>query len=214
MKTEIPPSLLAAVRFLVEQRLGLRLAAHQDVSLAGALQEILARRPRIDAVSLLDRLTVEPVDGSLWQQVVARVTVGETSFFRHREWFGAIEAAVLVPLIAERRAAARRSASLWSVGCATGEEPYTLAMILHRLIPDAADWTLLLQASDVDAEALASAERGEYREWSLREIDPMARDRHFVRRRDKRSETYRLNDAIRAMVRFGYMNLADPFWPP
>jgi len=146
------------------------------------------------------------VDGADWQRVVTRVTVGETSFFRHREWFEAIEASVLVPLVAMRRAQGRRSAALWSVGCATGEEPYTLAMILRRMLPDVADWNFLIQASDLNTAALAYAGRGIYRDWSMREIDATTRDRHFTRRRDK---TFQLHANIREMVRFEFMNLAD-----
>ena len=206
MTAVVTPSALVAARALIERRLGLRLAVHQEAGLSAALQDLIAKRPRIGPEHAFDRLSVDSVDGVDWQRVVTRVTVGETSFFRHREWFEAIETSVLLPLVATRRAQGRRSAALWSVGCATGEEPYTLAMILRRILPDVADWNLLIQASDVNAAALAYAGQGIYRDWSMREIDATTRDTHFTRRRDK---TFQLHANIREMVRFEFMNLAD-----
>lgn len=209
MTPALPPIALAAARRLVERRLGLRLAAHQDVNLAAALDELLGRSPRLDLDGLLKNLESEGADGHDWQRVVARVTVGETSFFRHREWIDAIETKVLAPLAAARRAEGRRSLAVWSVGCATGEEPYTLAIILRKLLPDSVDWNIRIRASDVNAGALAHARRGVYRDWSMREIDHATRERHFTRRHDR---SFQLHMDIRDMVQFDQINLADTGW--
>ncbi len=155
--------------------------------------------------ALLARLAAEPAHGEAWELLIPRLTVRESYFFRDAP----LLAALLPALIEERRAAGDRRLVLWSAGCAAGEEPYSLAMVLAGLLGDREEWTLTILATDVDATALAAARRGRYTEWALRETPAWARERYF-RRRDSRN--YELDAEIRAMVSFAPLNLAtDPY---
>jgi chemotaxis protein methyltransferase CheR len=136
--------------------------------------------------------------------------VGETYFFRDRACFDALRQHVLPALIAARRAEGTLRLRLWSAGCATGEEPYSLAILLDSLLPDRPDWAVTILATDINAAALEVARRGLYREWSFRQSPPEIRGRHF---RDRGDETFELNPSIRRMVAFAPLNLAAGVYP-
>src|SRR2546430_14176592 len=83
---------------------------------------------------------------------VAELTIGETYFFRHRPQFEALERAIVPDLIARR--AGERRLRVWSAGCATGEEPYSLAIMLDRLLPDRNSWNVTILATDINRGSL------------------------------------------------------------
>jgi chemotaxis protein methyltransferase CheR len=136
--------------------------------------------------------------------------VGETYFFRDRALFEALEEHVLPPLIESRRRQGSLRLRLWSAGCASGEEPYSLAILLDRLLPDLPAWSVTILATDINLDALEAARRGRYREWSLREAPPWAVERHFGRRADG---FFELDPRIRRMAAFAPLNLAGDAYP-
>jgi chemotaxis protein methyltransferase CheR len=104
---------------------------------------------------------------------VADLTVGETHFFRNRPQFEALERHIL-PEIIDRRRDTRRL-RLWSAACSTGEEPYSLAILVDRLLADRAAWDVRILATDINRAALERARRGRYGAWSFRECRPTSR---------------------------------------
>ncbi|MDH3716474.1 MAG: chemotaxis protein CheR, partial [Planctomycetota bacterium] len=112
-----------------------------------------------------------------WQRLASLLTTGETFFFRNKGHFRMLRERVLPELIGLRRA--DRSLRLWSAGCASGEEPYSLAMLLQEVLPEIDRWQVFMLGTDIDAEALDKARRGVYSEWSFRNVDPRTRDRYF-----------------------------------
>lgn len=145
-----------------------------------------------------------------WRRLAGYLTVGETYFFRDRGLFEALEQQVLPSLIAARRAAGLLRLRLWSAGCATGEEPYSLAILLDRLLPDRSKWALTILATDINPNALRVARQGIYRKWSFRDTPEWARTR-FFRRLD--SETVEVVQDIRDTVVFAPLNLHDRGYP-
>jgi len=136
------------------------------------------------------------------------LTVGETYFFRHKDDFTYLETVVFPELIAKRRDSGR-SLRIWSVASSSGEEPYTIAMLLDGLIPDIERWKILIMGTDINPDALARAREGIYREWSLRETPSERVSRYFERISDDR---FRVSEKISGMVRFSPLNLAyDPY---
>src|SRR5205807_2307178 len=113
-----------------------------------------------------------PSEHPEWSRLVGYLTVGETYFFRDSACFDALEHTVFPSLIAARRADGSRRHRIWSYGCATGEEPYSLAILLDRLLPDRAEWSVTILATDVNPEALEVGRAGMYREWSFRATRP------------------------------------------
>jgi len=152
-----------------------------------------------DVTAFALRLEHEPV---LFDDLAERLTVGETYFFRDA-WHYALIADQILPTVEARRAAGGPGLRAWSAGCASGEEIYSLAILLHErgMLEDATLW-----ATDLSGAALARAARGTYREWSLR-ADEGGRARRLMREREGLLE---LDPRIRGAVRFARLNLVDP----
>ena len=145
-----------------------------------------------------------------WKRLASHLTVGETYFFRDHTLFEALENQILPTLIAARRAQGMLQLRLWSAGCATGEEPYSLAIILDRLLPDRSRWALTILATDISLEALHVAQQGTYRQWSFRNTPEWVRTRYFHHRD---AETFEMAPGIRQSVVFAPLNLNDGSYP-
>jgi chemotaxis protein methyltransferase CheR len=184
---------LEGARALVAQRLGLDFPERRGDD----LERALGSRD-------LAQLWAQPVTGPEWRDFIHALTVRESHFFRDGELFAALEQRVLPELIAARP----ERLAIWSAGCATGEEPYSLALVLDRLLGDRAARAVTLIATDVDAVALESARRGLYTDWSLRGLPAWARA-SGLRTRARRHE---VRPELRARVSFAPLNLAgDPY---
>lgn len=160
-----------------------------------------------------------PVARAEMERLINLLTIGETHFFRDSAQFEALSTQILPELIARKRAAAAAVGAnppgvpqlrLWSAGCATGEEPYSLAMLLHELIPDLKDWRILLLATDINQDTLVHARQALYSDWSFRETRAKtSRSLYFT----PQSKIYRLRDNIRQMVTFAPLNLIEDNFP-
>lgn len=140
----------------------------------------------------------------LFRSLVTYLTVNETYFFRH---FGVLEKELL-PLICQSRSASK-TLRIWSAGCASGEEPYSIAMVLDSIIPDIGSWDVSVIATDINDNLRAFAAEGIYRPWSLRSCDGYYKKKYF-RNVDG---FYHLDERIKKMVSFDFLNLAKPpYW--
>ncbi len=102
-----------------------------------------------------------------------------------------------------------RMIRIWSAGCCTGEEAYSIAILLDGLIPDIEQWTITILGTDINPRFLARAHQGIYSEWSFRGVDPNIKETYFTKHEDKKFE---IVARIKKMVTFSYHNLAaDPF---
>ena len=189
----------ARLRALAGTRLGLAQSAMVDAR----VDDALARLP--DVAASLDALGSLPFDAPLWQTVITALTIGETNFFRQPAWFAQLEEHILRPLIERRNGTGPKCLRVWSAGCATGEETYSLAILIARLLRRAEGWDVSISGTDLSAAFLAEARRGIYREWSLREVDVATRVQHFR----KIESRFELLPETRAMVSFETLNLAD-----
>lgn len=194
----VPP---AIERFcsIIEQRLGLDAHTHG----VGELERVLAERSvatGLTSEAYLQRLEGDARAGE-WQHLVNKLTIGETYFFRHVEQLDACRS--LLQRVG-KKLAGRRPLRVLCAGCSTGEEPYSLAMLLHE--HGAFNQPVEIVGMDVNPVALERARAGRYAEWSLRETPVAMRERWFVRER----KAMRLNPTITAAVTFVHANLTDP----
>jgi len=136
--------------------------------------------------------------------LVEALRVGETSFFRHRAQMDAI-ARTIVPSLAKL---GRRRVRVWSAGCASGEEPYSLAMLMRRALPRSVELSIL--ASDISEDALAKARVATYSTSALSQVPVALREWAFVPEAEGR---YRIKDELGGLVRFEQRNLADGSFP-
>jgi len=141
------------------------------------------------------------VNGPEWSVLAPLLTVPETYFFRIPAHFDALVADVMPRLLLER--AAVRMLRILVAGCATGEEAYTLRMVLRDRFPELHAWTVTIVATDVSELALERARVGLYSEWSLRATTPQQRAQDF----EQVGKTYRLRASAREGVEFRWENL-------
>lgn len=169
--------------------------------LLAAARELGLQSP---ACLLSQSLTTEQL-----QVVASYLTIGETYFFREGPAIRALAQDVLPELIRARRAGAQRL-RIWSAGCCTGEEPYTLATLVYEALPDLRDWQVSITATDINPHFLQKAKAGVYSEWSFRNAPAGFRERHFQRTPDGR---FAIAPYLRQMVNFSHLNLAQDTYP-
>ncbi|MBX9811299.1 MAG: chemotaxis protein CheR [Burkholderiales bacterium] len=160
--------------------------------------------------SCLRWLVAAPLTRNQIEILAGHLTVGETYFFRDKRSFEVLEEHVFPELIRARDGMGERRLRVWSAGCCTGEEPYSIAMLLDRLIPNIREWNVSILATDINPESLRKAVQGVYGEWSFRDAPAWLRERYFKRRKDRRFE---IRPHIRKRVTFSYLNLADDDYP-
>lgn len=134
------------------------------------------------------------------------VTTNETSFFRNPPQLDVFRKVVLQRAIDEARKVGAKRLRLWSAGCSTGEEPYTLAIILHEALgPEISLWDIKITANDLSEAVLASARRGVYSEYALRTTPPNIVQKYFT----KLDNQFRVDPKLKQIVSFGQINLND-----
>lgn len=198
-------------RTFASRQLGLHFGEGQLGVLAETLRRRIERTGRLPEVYLADLEARDRERAREEARLVAQdLTVTETYFFRNTDQFRAFRELVL-PERARARAATRRL-RLLSAGCASGEEAYTLAMVV-RDCPELVGWDVGIQAIDVNVAMLAKASAGRYSSWSFRETPTEVQARCF--RAEGRD--FVLDPDLRAMVTFEERNLIEPdaaFWSP
>ena len=153
---------------LIASRLGLDFSKGRQADLERGLVQACRTSSVSAPETYLAWLATLPDESTEWRRLAGHLTVGETYFFRDRALFEALEQHVLPSLIEARRVEGILRLRLWSAGSATGEEPYSLAILLDRLLPDLSEWAHTILATDINPDALEAARRGCYREWSFR----------------------------------------------
>ncbi len=148
-------------------------------------------------------------DRILQQKIIDAITTQETLFFRDSSPFDALQNKILPDLIdASARSGAARRLRFWSAACSTGQEPYSLAMVLRETIPNFASWNLSILATDISDAAIAQASRGWY---AAHEIDRGMRASLLPKYFKSCQGGWQIKDEIRGMVSFQRRNLLQPF---
>lgn len=136
------------------------------------------------------------------------VTTNETSFFRNPPQLDVFKQVVLARTLDEARKKGRKYLRIWSAGCSSGEEPYTLAIILADLLgAELSQWDIKITANDLSEAMLALARQGTYSDYALRTTPKDIVAKHFV----KEGQLYRINPKLKQLVSFGQINLNDKF---
>jgi chemotaxis protein methyltransferase CheR len=196
----------ARFRDLIIRRTGMLFGERRRDALNRALAEG-AQRMDSDVAAYYVRLEETPTNSDLWDDLIKALTINETYFFRDPQQIEALRRHLLPDLIA--RHGADRTLRLWSAGCSTGEEPYTLAILLRQLLPDISHWKILILATDLNKQALETAGRAHYRAWSFRQTESALRQAYFT----PQGDGFVLAPTIQRMVTFAYLNLADSSYP-
>lgn len=140
--------------------------------------------------------------------LVEKLTVGETYFLRDMNIFRLLEEKLLPPLL-HLRENSGKYLRIWSAGCSTGEEPYSIAIVINRLMPDMRSWKLNIIGTDINNGSLEKARKGLYKEWSFRETPLWFKEKYFEKI-DK--HTFSIRNDIKKTVTFSCFNLAEDIY--
>jgi chemotaxis protein methyltransferase CheR len=208
MTVALREDLLARLSDMVFERTGLSFSKDRLPDLERGLRLASRDLGFDDPESTLRWLLSSKPERRHTEILASYLTVGETYFFRHARAFQALKDHILPVLISSNRR--ERRLRLWSAGCCTGEEPYSLAILLHSLLPDFTEWNITILATDINPRFLRKANEAVYNDWSFRETSPAVRQRYFTRCSNGR---YEILPFVRNAVTFEPLNLVDDSYP-
>jgi chemotaxis protein methyltransferase CheR len=194
---------------LIATRTGLHFPPERREDLRRALDEAAPEFGCEDGEACAEWLLSRSISSAELRKLAGHLTIGETYFFRERPAFNALATHVLPVLIHRNRATTRRL-RLWSAACSSGEEAYSLAILLQQILPDWRDWNLSILATDINPGFLRKGEAGVYGEWSFRDSQPDFRARWFTR---VGPNAWQIRPESRALVTFTELNLAQDTYP-
>ncbi len=209
MATSIPAALLSQLSEFVATQMGLHFPKERWRDLERGIRSAAREFDFKDAESCLQWLVSSPLAKGQIEILARHLTVGETYFFREQKSLEILEGYVLPELIRTRRENEKRL-RIWSAGCCTGEEPYSIAILLAKLIPDLKDWKITILGTDLNPRSLQKASEGVYSEWSFRGTPEWVGERYFTRAKDGR---WAVLPSIKKMVTLHYLNLAEDAFP-
>ncbi len=206
-----PDAELVRIRDLVYQVAGI---FHPDNKLRLLLDRCVRRMKELKTNTLheyLECLTVKPTRQKELIALLNELTIGETCFFRNQPQLDALRQIVMPKIIEAKATLPVRHLRFWSAGCSTGEEPYTLSMLLlEESDARLKDWIVEIVATDLNERSLAHAKIAVYGSYSTRHLPAHYRQKYFAPVGDQ----LQLGPAARSSVNFGRVNLADHDSPP
>lgn len=190
------------IRALIEQRSAILFEPSRERFFSGHVREFLEEKGLPTGADLLRRIQSSGVE---YEELLERLLTQETSFFRYPAIFEALEKTVL-PSVHQRKLWQNpRKLRIWSAGCSTGEEPYSIAITLCEALKLADAWDIEILATDISRKALGCAHRATYSERSLLNVTPSLLDLYFERAK----RGFHVKPRIKKMVSFAQMNLAE-----
>lgn len=194
----------AAIKDAVVARTGMAFYRDRDDALARAVASRIAALGLADCEAYRRHLGVDG-GAAEWETLVDDVTIGETSFFRYPAQFDALRDIVIPELVDRRRNS--RVLRIWSAGCASGPEPYSIAILLEsELAHLLAGWDVSILGTDISRGKLSRALAGQFTDWELRQLPERYRHDCF----DRVGAAWRIRDAFRRRVSFKAQNLLEP----
>lgn len=205
----LPDTLLSQLSDYLEVHMGLHFPRERWRDLERGIAAASRDAGHANAETFIRWLLGATLTRTRIEGLASHLTIGETYFFREKASLDILEQRIL-PELLQARAQGDRRLRIWSAGCCSGEEPYSIAMLLDRLIPDPEKWNVTILATDINPQFLRKAALGIYSAWSFRDTPGWLKERYFTRRGDGRFE---IQPRIRQMVSFSYLNLAEDVYP-
>jgi chemotaxis protein methyltransferase CheR len=223
---QLTKSELRLLQGLVYQECGMHFDERRTHFLEDRLQRRLKER-QLDSFYSYYRLLISDQGRDELARLLEDLTVNETSFFRNKAQLDLFHKYILEDLLRQKHQAGQYSLKLWSAGCSTGQEPYTIAMLVadalgyftlrnprsaagtfpRPLVPS--PWKVEIKASDINYSVLRAAEAGVYSDSQMMPVDYSYRLRYF----DKLGDRYAVKKAVKEMVQFDFHNLKTEYLP-
>jgi chemotaxis protein methyltransferase CheR len=205
----IPEGLCRRLGEFIAQHTGLDFPPERHPDLRRALASAAEEFGFHDSADCARWLLSKTLSPAQLNALASHLTVGETYFFREQPAFAALSQHILPELLHQRRGR-EQHLRLWSAACCTGEEPYSLAILVDQLLGRAPDWHVTILATDINERFLQRAVAGVYGDWSFRNAPAGLQERYFTRSADRR---WVVTPAIKQRVRFEHLNLARDAFP-
>ncbi|MEY2929593.1 MAG: hypothetical protein RL033_342 [Pseudomonadota bacterium] len=201
---DISEAELSTITELVRAKIGIQLGTHKRNLVVARLSSRLRVLGHDSFAQYCDLLSRQDPEGQELRLMLNRLTTNKTSFFRERHHFDFLRERLLTELVQQGQHKLR----VWSAACSTGQEPYSLAMLLAS---DARlrGWDVRILASDVDTEVLAHAQTGEYQVEEAADVPAEWRTRYF----EQQGNSLRIGRELRELVTFRHINLMQQPWP-
>ncbi|MCC7423134.1 MAG: hypothetical protein IT428_22895 [Planctomycetaceae bacterium] len=200
----------AAFRDLIYREAGISLSPAKRTLVASRLAKRL-RQLNMDSYAEYYEFVVREGNRSdEHQQMINCITTNKTEFFREPHHFDYLRQR-LIPQMAANPV--RRTLRIWSAGCSTGEEPYTIAITVLEALGVSHDWDVRILASDIDTEVLAKAEAGMYPLESLETLSESIKRKYFLRGSGSLNGMCRVRPEVQRMIDFRRINLIEDSWP-
>lgn len=205
-KQMIPDQLMAEFADFVTDALGLSFPQRKWSELEKTFFLAMQAFKFTEAEQFVKWLKHNPLRKEVIAFLARHLTIGETYFFRDSSTFAALKKHILPDIL--KRHEKDRKIRIWCVGCCTGEEPYSVAILLHQLLRDFKNWNIFILGSDINLEFLHKAKQARYRAWSFRNTPHQIIEKYFIK-----SNSYTLIPEIQSSVTFAYLNLVDHVYP-
>jgi len=191
---------------LVTHRLGLLIRPKDRATVAEALNARIAKL-KLDGRVFLRLLQSQRADEGEWLVLMPHLTNGESYFERDKGQFALLRETILPELVERRRESGSRTLRVWSAGCSTGEEAYSLALSARAVLPSG--WKAHILGTDINFQSLERARRGVYGAWSFRGVESATRERFFR----PVANGLEVLPELREGVQFAFCNLGEANWP-
>ncbi len=202
------PDLLNAVNEHLSARVGLFFNEKRYSDLERGLRVSAKELSYDDTAKCIEDLLANRLTKVQLQTIVRNLTIGETYFFRDPSVFVSLEEKLIPAII--RRKKGKRQLKIWSAGCSTGEEPFSIAISLLRSLKSLDTYDVSLLATDINTRSLEKAKKASYSSWSFRTTPDEFLSHYFNETPDG---FFQLKSTLSELVKFGYLNLAEDHFP-
>jgi chemotaxis protein methyltransferase CheR len=201
----IVESELAEIRTLIEHRSAILFDSSRERFFSARIREYVDEKGLAGGTDLLRLVRGSSIE---YEALLERLLTQETSFFRYPAVFEALEKTILPELQERKFWENPRTLRIWSAGCSTGEEPYSIAITLCEALKFAEAWETEILATDISRRALRHSERGAYSKRSLRNVPPARAEGYFTATK----HGFQVRPRIRRMISFAQMNLVESIY--
>jgi chemotaxis protein methyltransferase CheR len=209
MGRNISDSTLSRLSQFLREQIGLLYPKERWGELERGITSAARQFGFVDTEECVRWLMSAPLQRPQIETLAGFLTVGETYFYRDPKILEIAEREILPEIVRRRRGKDQRL-RIWSAACSSGEEPYSLAILLHRLLPDLTEWNITILATDINRSALHKGIAGVFGSWSFRNTPSWFKNLYFSA---ESGDRFRIRESVRSMVCFEYLNLIEDSYP-
>lgn len=197
---------------LIYEKTGIHLSDHKRALIYSRLGKRLRFHGLHNYTDYYNYILEKDADGVELIEMINAITTNKTSFFREDYHFKYLNEEIFPEIKGRAKRGHTKSVNIWSAGCSSGEEPYTIAMALAESFPEDTGWTINLIATDIDTNILKKASDGIYPIENSTQIPKHLLLKYFNKGRGENSGFFRASNKLRKLINFQKLNLLDPVW--